>query len=145
MLAPHPIRRARRRLGKSQAAGCHVDKPEASYQSRRMKTLAMSRMARWVAIAGASLAAGAACTPQTVVASSAPAANAPVRGITVSGYGKVYGKPDVARTTIGVEARAGTAEEAIADVNSRMARVIAAVKQAGVADADVRTATISLN
>ncbi len=100
---------------------------------------------RWLTVTGASLAAGAACTPQTVVASSAPTVNAPVRGITVSGFGKVNGKPDVARTTIGVESRAGTAEEAIADVNSRMAAVIAAVKRAGVADADVRTATLSLN
>jgi uncharacterized protein YggE len=109
-----------------------------------MKTSAVFWAARWLTIICSSLAAGA-CTPQTVVASSAPGANAPVRGITVNGYGKVNGKPDVARTTIGVEARAGTAEEAIADVNSRIARVIAAVKQAGVADADVRTATLSLN
>jgi uncharacterized protein YggE len=74
-----------------------------------------------------------------------PSASAPVRGVTVSGVGKVSGKPDVARTTIGVEVRAGTAEEAINQVNARMAQVIAAVKGAGVADADVRTATLSLN
>jgi uncharacterized protein YggE len=110
-----------------------------------MKTSAVFGVLRYLTVASAFLAASAACTPQTVVASSAPAMSAPVRGITVSGFGKVNGKPDVARTTIGVEARAGTAEEAIADVNSRMARVIAAVKQAGVADADVRTATLSLN
>jgi len=87
----------------------------------------------------------AACTPQTVVNSAAPAVNAPVRGISVNGVGKASGKPNVARGTIGVEARAGTAEEAIGEVNQRMAAVIAAVKQAGVADADVRTSTISLN
>lgn len=110
-----------------------------------MRISAVFAALRWLTVTGASLAAGAACTPQTVVASSAPTVNAPVRGITVSGFGKVNGKPDVARTTIGVESRAGTAEEAIADVNSRMAAVIAAVKRAGVADADVRTATLSLN
>lgn len=86
-----------------------------------------------------------ACTPQAAIGSAAPAANAPPRGISVSGHGKVNGKPDVARTTLGVEARAGTAEQAIAEVNASMARVIAALKQAGVADADVRTATLSLN
>lgn len=86
-----------------------------------------------------------ACTPQTVVSSAAPAANAPVRGISVSGIGKANGKPNVARSTIGVEARAGTAEAAIGEVNQRMAQVIAAVKQAGVADGDVRTATLTLN
>lgn len=87
----------------------------------------------------------AGCTPQTVVNSVAPAANAPVRGISVNGVGKANGKPNVARSTIGVEARAGTAEQAMAEVNQRMAQVIAAVKQAGVADADVRTSTLSLN
>ena len=91
------------------------------------------------------VANGAACTPQTVVNSAAPSANAPVRGISVSGVGKANGKPNVARSTIGVEARAGTAEEAIGEVNQRMAQVIAAVKQAGVADGDVRTSTLSLN
>jgi uncharacterized protein YggE len=83
------------------------------------------------------------CTPQTFV--SAPSANAPTRGITVNGVGKANGKPNVARTTIGVEARAGSAEEAIGEVNARMAQVIAAVKQAGVAEGDIRTATLSLN
>jgi uncharacterized protein YggE len=83
-----------------------------------------------------------ACTPQTIVNSAAPA---PVRGITVSGVGKASGKPNIARSTIGVEARAGTAEAAIAEVNARMAQVIAALKQAGVAEADIRTSNLSLN
>ncbi|MDF3064422.1 MAG: uncharacterized protein K0R38_23 [Polyangiaceae bacterium] len=72
-------------------------------------------------------------------------ANGPVRGVTVTGNGKANGKPDVARTTIGVETRANTAEEAVSDVNARMARVVTALKQAGVAEADLRTATVSLN
>lgn len=73
------------------------------------------------------------------------AANAPARGITVNGIGKANGKPNIARSTVGVEARAASAEEAIGDVNRRMAQVIAAIKQAGVADADIRTSSISLN
>jgi hypothetical protein len=92
----------------------------------------------------ASAGLSGACAPQ-VVSCPAPAASAPVRGITVSGVGKASGAPNVARSTIGVEARAGTAEEATAEVNARMAQVIAAVKQAGVAAADVRTSTLSLN
>ncbi|HYJ09922.1 MAG TPA: SIMPL domain-containing protein, partial [Polyangiaceae bacterium] len=83
--------------------------------------------------------------PHVAQAGALPAVSAPVRGITVAGVGKASGKPDIARTTIGVEARAGTAEEAIGQVNSRMAQVIAAVKAAGVGHADVRTATLSLN
>ncbi len=63
----------------------------------------------------------------------------------MTGSGKANGKPDVARTTVGVETRAATAEEAVSDVNARMARVVTALKQAGVADADLRTANVSLN
>ncbi len=111
----------------------------------------MQSIGRWTLsgrhlIASLALACGSlswGCTPQTIV--NAPSTNAPSRGITVSGIGKASGKPNVARSTIGVEARAGTADEAIGDVNARMAQVIAAVKQAGVADADIRTATLSLN
>jgi len=100
----------------------------------------------WFILAAASaVVTGSACTPHHVNHSSAPAANAPARGITVSGFGKVNGQPNIARTSIGVEARAGSAEEAIAEVNARMAQVIGAVKQAGVAASDVRTATLSLN
>jgi uncharacterized protein YggE len=46
---------------------------------------------------------------------------------------------------LGVEVRAGSAEEAIAEVNKQMGQVVAALKQAGVADADIRTNTLSLN
>ena len=109
-----------------------------------MRTLGLALVARGLALS-VGLLGVAACTPQTVVHTSTPAANAPARGISVNGVGKATGKPNVARSTIGVEARAGTAEEAMAEVNQRMAQVIAAVKQAGVADADVRTSTLSLN
>ena len=110
-----------------------------------MRILNWSKASLALATALSAGVLGAACTPQTVVNSVTPAANAPARGITVSGVGKAQGKPNIARSTVGVEARAGSAEEAIAEVNARMARVIAAVKQAGVADADVRTATLSLH
>lgn len=108
----------------------------------RIPCLAFAPQAFAISVA---LSAVTACTPQTVISSAAPSANAPVRGISVTGVGKASGKPNVARSTIGVEARAGTAEEAIGEVNQRMAQVIAAVKQMGVADGDVRTSTLSLN
>ena len=94
-----------------------------------------------VALSAAGIFTG--CTPQTIV--NTPSASAPTRGISVSGVGKANGKPNFARSTIGVEARAGTADAAIAEVNARMAQVIAAVKQAGVPAADIRTSTLSLN
>jgi uncharacterized protein len=101
-----------------------------------------SRFAHWVTLALATVAATA-CAPHrapTIITS-----NGPTRGVTVTGLGKATGKPDVARTTIGVETRAATAEEASAEVSARMAKVVAALKQAGIADADLRTSTVSLS
>lgn len=88
---------------------------------------------------------GAGCGPHHIRHGAPPSANAPTRGITVNGVGKASGKPNIARGTVGVEARAATAEDAIGEVNARMGRVIAAIKQAGVAEADIRTANLSLN
>jgi uncharacterized protein len=115
-----------------------------THSVRRTKRHAMRILDSLTYLVLSTAALGAACTPQTVVTSAAPA-NAPARGITVSGVGKANGKPNVARSTVGVEARAGSAEAAIAEVNTRMAQVIAAIKQAGVAEADVRTSTLALN
>src|SRR6188472_2575251 len=98
---------------------------------RTLDSLAYSKRGVVLGLALSAAGLAVACTPQTVIHSTAPSANAPARGITVSGVGKANGKPNVARSTVGVEARAGTAEEAIADVNARMAQVIAAMKQAG--------------
>ena len=118
------------------------------YQSWAMDFLlnssAYSRSFSALALALAAATAPA-CTPQTVVNTSVPAASAPVHGITVTGLGKVTSAPNIARGTVGVEARAGSADAAIAEVNARMAQVILAVKQKGVAAADVRTANLSLN
>lgn len=110
-----------------------------------MRIIRFSCFARTLLASAALAAAGVSlgCTPHTVV--SAPSTNAPIRGISVNGIGKASGKPNIARSSIGVEARAGTAEAAIGEVNTLMAQVIAALKQAGVADADIRTATLSLN
>jgi uncharacterized protein YggE len=121
----------------------HLDSLATPFQAWAMRTLRFGLASH--ALVSIALMGVSACTPQTVVNSVAPAANAPMRGISVNGVGRANGKPNVARSTIGVEARAGTAEEAMAEVSQRMAQVIAAVKQAGVAEADVRTSTVSLN
>jgi uncharacterized protein YggE len=64
--------------------------------------------------------------------------------IGVRGVGRVFRPPDVADLTFVIEAIRPTATEA-RDVAARTAdRVIAAVKGAGVADADVRTAGIDV-
>lgn len=72
----------------------------------------------------------------------APVAIAPVppRSIHVSGEGRAFAQPDVARVTIGVQARDGASlARASAEANARMKKVIAALEKGGVASKDVRT------
>jgi uncharacterized protein YggE len=71
--------------------------------------------------------------------------NEPPAGITVSGQGEAKAAPDLARTSLGVEVRAVTVDEANAQANAKMAAVVQAVKQAGVADKDLRTHSYSIN
>jgi hypothetical protein len=66
-------------------------------------------------------------------------ASSPVT-ISVSGEGKVTGKPDIADVSIGVQTdRLRTSELASADLAQTMEDVLAAVRKAGIADADIRT------
>jgi uncharacterized protein len=83
----------------------------------------------------------AACVhPRSIVLSpTAP------EGVRVYGVGEAAGAPDVARTQLGVEVRAASAEQAVAEGSQRMAAVIAALKQLGIADADLRTAQYALS
>jgi hypothetical protein len=66
-------------------------------------------------------------------------------GVSVSGSGEAKAKPDVARANLGVEVRAATVEQGTADANARMAAVVNALKQAGIADKDLRTHNYSIN
>ena len=59
--------------------------------------------------------------------------------------GEVTRIPDIAVISAGVVARSSTAAEALKDASSRMQRVLAALKRAGVADRDIQTSNISLN
>lgn len=65
-------------------------------------------------------------------------------GLRVSGHGEATGQPDIARATLGVEARANSAAEATDQVSRTMQRVIAAVKAQGIADADLQTEQVSV-
>jgi uncharacterized protein YggE len=91
------------------------------------------------------LAAAGCAPPRTVVATPLPALNAPVHGITVEGFGEAKGQPNIARVNVGVEARAPSSDAAISEVNGRMAAVMAALKQLGIANTDLRTSSISLH
>ena len=63
----------------------------------------------------------------------------------VSAQGRVTRVPDVATIRAGVVAQAPTAAAALADRSTRMARVIAALKRAGVDARDIATATVGLS
>ena len=60
-------------------------------------------------------------------------------GIWVSGTGKASAAPDLAVVSLGVEAQADTAAEARASAATAMTSVIKALKDAGVAEADIQT------
>jgi uncharacterized protein len=59
--------------------------------------------------------------------------------------GEVTRTPDVATIAAGVITQARSAASAMSQNAERMARTIAALKQAGVADRDIQTSSISLN
>jgi uncharacterized protein YggE len=66
-------------------------------------------------------------------------------GVRVNGVGKASAPPDIARVNVGVEMRAATPDEANNTASQRMAAVLAALKQAGIADKDLRTHSYSLS
>lgn len=63
----------------------------------------------------------------------------------VTATGRVTRTPDIATIRAGVVTQAPTAAAAVAENASRMAKVIAALKKAGVADRDVSTAAVNLS
>jgi hypothetical protein len=81
----------------------------------------------------------------TAVVAASPATAAPSRTITVNGTGIVTTVPDEAQFTFGVSTTAPSAKRALAGNAARMNRLIAALKAAGVAPADIQTAEISLS
>jgi uncharacterized protein len=87
-------------------------------------------------VTGAVPLAQAAQTTSTVV---------PGRTITVVGRGEVNVKPEVAHTTVGVEALAPTVDAAMADAQERMDAVLAALEELGIATRDIQTSNFSIN
>ncbi len=72
--------------------------------------------------------------------------NATPRGdaVTVVGHGEARGEPDVVVATVGVEVSADSAERALDTASTRTSEVIDALRDAGVAQEDIRTEDISL-
>jgi uncharacterized protein YggE len=96
----------------------------------------------WVLTGGASsIWAG----PAPEVVAPAKKEGGPVRTITVIGEGRVSVRPDVARANVGVLSIAPTVKEAVAQNRSGMMAVLAALKQAGIAEKDILTSNYSIH
>ena len=65
--------------------------------------------------------------------------------VTVSAYAEASRPPDIATLSTGVVSLAADANGAISRNAEQMARVVAAIKHAGIADKDVQTSGVSLN
>jgi uncharacterized protein YggE len=76
---------------------------------------------------------------------TASSAAADPGGITVQGTASVTSVPDRAELSFGVESQGQTAKAALAANASEMRKVIAALKAAGVAAADIKTQSVSLS
>jgi hypothetical protein len=70
---------------------------------------------------------------------------AETQAITVSGLGSISAVPDQAEFSFGVEKQARTAQAAFADATAAMNKVIAALKAAGIAAADIQTQHVSIS
>lgn len=68
-----------------------------------------------------------------------------LKTMTVSAVGSVTAKPDMARISSGVVSEAKTAREALSANNEATARLIAALKKAGIADGDLKTSSIDIS
>lgn len=96
--------------------------------------LVLAGVVGWVWRGVASASTGAVQTPTEV----------PPRSITVVGNGKVTARPDIAIVQVGVETRNESAETAVSENTQRMNAVLAALKNAGVAEQDIQTANFNL-
>jgi uncharacterized protein YggE len=95
------------------------------------------------ALAIALLLAAGGCAAQSAAADDG-GSGAGGRTIVGTATGRVEGIPDTLTVTLGVESHAGSAQAALAQNSERATRVIAALKGAGVAAADLQTTQLAL-
>lgn len=68
-----------------------------------------------------------------------------LRSVTVVGQGEASGTPDVARTSLGVEASAPTVQDAMDQTTAKMKAILEGLKKMGVAEKDIKTANFSIS
>ncbi len=93
----------------------------------------------------AALLIGGLLPAQAAPAAQTGAAQPVSRTITVVGRGEVKVKPDVATTTVGVEALGPTVDAAMEDAQARMTSILDALKKLGIAEKDIQTSNFSIN
>lgn len=103
------------------------------------------RYARIAALTALALAVAALAGVGQPEAARGQEAEEPARSITTNGSGSVATVPDRAQFSFGVQAQARTASAALAAADGQLLRVVAALRQAGVAAADLQTEQISLS
>jgi uncharacterized protein len=86
--------------------------------------------------------AGGRGSAQPAAAQTAPQTAA--RSITVVGTGKVSGKPDIARVTVGIETQAPLLQQAVDENKTKMSGLLDTLKKLGLADQDIRTSNYSV-
>jgi uncharacterized protein YggE len=99
----------------------------------------MKKLAGILAIAATALLAFA-CTETTVVPSDSQVAS----GISVSGTGSVFGEPDIAVLSLGVEAEADSVAEARAEAAEAMDAIMSSLRDGGVEEEDIQTSRFSV-
>jgi uncharacterized protein YggE len=65
--------------------------------------------------------------------------------LTLTAEGSTTGEPDLALFSAGVTTQGDTASAALAENSTRMTRVVAALKRAGIAERDIQTSNLNLN
>jgi uncharacterized protein YggE len=79
-----------------------------------------------------------------LVSACAPAANADVRTLSVSGSGEAFLAPDIAYIYIGVHTEDPTAAEAVTQNNTQTQALIQAIQDFGIDPKDIRTTNFSI-
>jgi hypothetical protein len=65
--------------------------------------------------------------------------------IVVVGSGTVYAAPDLATVSIGVQARNSDPKAAVSDTNQKINAIMAALRELGIEEKDIRTTNVSLS
>jgi hypothetical protein len=103
-------------------------------------------MKAFASAAAALLLASAAALPVQAQTASPTAADAMFRATTLSlaAYGEVKAAPDMATISLGVQTEARTAAAAMQQNAQRMSQVVAALRQAGIAERHIQTSGLNL-